>query len=131
MKKKAVAPAKKERGTLEPLTTQQLYLELAAGLDLSPADVKALFKKFAAVAEDHLFSENGSREFVIPELGVKLRVVLRPELPEREGRNPATGKKMMLKPRPASWKGGVRFLKPFKEALKLMTPPPSSKKSKK
>lgn len=123
MKKKAVAPLKKERETLPPLTPPQLYIELAGGLDMDPADVRALFKKFAALMEDHLFSENGSREFVIPEMGIKLKVVLRPALPEREGRNPSTGKKITLSPREASWKGGVRFLKPFKEGLKLMTPP--------
>ncbi len=128
MKKKAVVP-EKVRETLPPLTPAQLYIELAAGLDLSPADVKALFRKFAALMEDHLFADNGSREFIIPEMGIKLRVVLRPALPAREGRNPATGKKIKLPPREASWKGGVRFLKPFKEGLKLMTPPRTAIKS--
>ena len=57
--------------------------------------------------------KKGPGEFVIPGL-VKLRVVDKPAQPEREGINPATREKIVIKAKPASRKVRLTALKTLK-----------------
>lgn len=128
MGKKAVQSKTKKKVVVEPrqaMTQAQLIVELAARSDLASGEVRTVFTELQALMDEELFGRGGSRQIMLPMIGIKILLAPLPALPEREGRNPATGKTIMLKPRPAGWKLRARFMKLIKEGLDLMEPPVS------
>lgn len=102
---KAKAPSKSEVLNNLAAATGLARKQVAAVLDALAADIaKALGKK-------------GSGVYQIPGLCKILRKV-NPAKPAREGINPATGEKIMIKAKPATTTVKVRALKNLKEMVK-------------
>ena len=96
------------------LTKSQLISALAEDTDLTRADVQAVLDSMANQAKRHL-KKGACGEFVITDLGVKMKRVTKPARKAQPGVNPFTGEKIMLKARPASKSVRVVALKAAKE----------------
>lgn len=83
------------------MTKAQIIAEIADATELSKQDVKAVLLSLAKQAERHLKSRSCG-EFMIPDLGVKLKRVKKPARKARKGINPFTGEEMMFKAKKAS-----------------------------
>ena len=79
----------------------QILSVLAEDTELSKKEVTAVLDALAELAHAHL-KKGGSGEFSVPSLGIKLRRVIKPAREAREGTNPFTGEKIMIKAKPAS-----------------------------
>jgi len=102
---KAKAPSKSEVLNNLAAATGLARKQVAAVLDALTADIaKALGKKAGGV-------------YQIPGL-CKIIRKLNPAKPAREGINPATGEKIMIKAKPATTTVKVRALKNLKEMVK-------------
>jgi len=122
-KKAAVRKTTKKVESRELMSQAVIISELAGRTELTTGEIRTVFNELQAIMDEELFGRGAPRQFTIPFLGIKFLLKAKPALPEREGRNPATGETMTLKPRPASWDLKMRKLKAIKEALLLMEPP--------
>lgn len=104
--------AKTER---KPLTQSQIIKEIAADLDWTQPEVKAVIEGLTALATKEL--KGGAKQFTVPGLGVKLSVAKKPATKAREGRNPATGETITIAARPAHKVLKARVLKRFKDKI--------------
>ena len=77
-------------------TKSQIITAIAEETNLSKKDVQAVLLSVKSLAGRHLI-KNGSGEFTVPEIGVKLRRVDKPARPAGKARNPLQGKWLMLK----------------------------------
>jgi len=68
------------------------------------------------LAARHL-SKNGSGEFTVPEIGVKLKRVKRPARKAGKGRNPFTGEEIQVAARPASLSVRATAMKAIKDTV--------------
>lgn len=93
--------AAKRTAIKERQTKAQIVKSIAEETGLTNKDVKAVFVALAGQAERHL-KPRGVGEFVIPELGVKMKTVKKKATKARPGRNPFTGEEIMIKAKPAS-----------------------------
>ena len=64
-------------------------------------ELSATAEELANQAERHLKSR-GCGDFIVPDVGVKLKAVKKPATKARPGRNPFTGEEIMIKAKPAS-----------------------------
>lgn len=87
--------------------------EIAEATGLSRAEVRAVLLSLATQAHRHL-KPGACGEFLIPELGLKMKRVARPARPARMGRNPFTGEEIMIAAKPASRSVRVSALKTAK-----------------
>lgn len=102
MAKKSAAPTK-----------SQIVTTIAGQTDLTKKQVTAVFDSLNGVMRKSLRSAG---TFTMP--GVcKMRVVKKPATKAREGVNPFTGEKMMIKAKPASKKVRIRALKHLNEMV--------------
>ena len=108
--------AKKPSAIGTKQTKAQIISALAEATGMTKKEVGTVLDSMASLAQRHLM-KGGSGEFTVPALGIKLRRVIKPARPAREGTNPFTGQKMMFKAKPAS--SGVRAtaLKALKDAI--------------
>jgi nucleoid DNA-binding protein len=83
------------------MTKAQIISEIADATEVSKKDVKAVLAALSDQAQRHLKSR-GCGEFMVPELGVKLKRVNKPATKARKGINPFTGEPMMFKAKKAS-----------------------------
>ncbi len=83
------------------MTKAQIIAEIAEATELSKQDVKAVLISLSEQAQRHLKS-NSCGEFMVPDLGVKLKRVKKPATKARKGINPFTGQEMMFKAKKAS-----------------------------
>jgi nucleoid DNA-binding protein len=116
----------KKKLKIEPrlkLTLTMIIAEIAARTRLPTEVVRSVLKSLADIMDEELFGPGAPGVFILPFMAVVLKVVLRPALPRRKGRNPATGQEIWLKPREASWKPKAAFLKDFKQGMALKEPP--------
>jgi len=97
-------------------TKSQILSVLAEGTELSKKEVTAVLDALAELAHAHL-KKGGSGEFSVPSLGIKLRRVIKPAREAREGTNPFTGEKIMIKAKPASTAVKATALKALKDAV--------------
>lgn len=97
-------------------TKAQIFAELAESCGLKKSDVKNLFSALRNLVERHLKSK-GSGQFIIPELGVKIRRVAKKATKARKGRNPFTGEEMMIAAKPAHKVVRATVLKNLKEVV--------------
>lgn len=94
-------------------TKSQIVSTIAGNTDLSKKQVGAVFDALNGVIKKAL---RGAGVFTLPGL-CKMRVVKKPATKAREGTNPFTGDKMMIKAKPASKKVRVRSLKNLNEMV--------------
>ena len=93
--------AKKPSAIGTKQTKAQIISALAEATGKTKKEVGTVLDSMASLAQRHLM-KGGSGEFTVPALGIKLRRVIKPARPAREGTNPFTGQKMMFKAKPAS-----------------------------
>lgn len=93
--------AKKLTAVKDRMTKAQIISELADTTGITKKDVKAVLTSLAEQAQRHLKARSCG-EFMVPELGVKLKRVNKPATKARKGINPFTGDPMMFKAKKAS-----------------------------
>ena len=94
-------------------TKSQVVAAVAGSTDLSKKQVGAVLEALTGQMKKSL---KGVGVFTLP--GVcKMRVVKKPATKAREGVNPFTGEKMMIKAKPASKKVRIRALKNLNEMV--------------
>ena len=92
-KKTAAKPAGK------PRSKSEIYGELAEKTELTRKQVAAVFDEMAGLIKKDL-GKRGPGVFTVPGL-LKLKVVRKPAVKARMGRNPFTGEEQMFKAKPA------------------------------
>ena len=97
-------------------TNSQILSTLAEDTGMSKKEVTAVLDALAELAHAHL-RKGGSGEFTVPSLGIKLRRVIKPAREAREGTNPFTGERIMIKAKPASTAVKATALKALKDAV--------------
>lgn len=85
-----------------------------AGLTLK--QVKTVFTMAGHIAKCHII-KNGSGEFAIPEMAIKIVRKTKPATKKRQGRNPMTGETITIAAKPKRDVIKVRPLKSLKEAI--------------
>lgn len=108
--------AKKPSPIAEKQTKSQILSALAEDTGLAKKEVAAVTDALAALASRHL-KKNGSGEFTVPSLGIKLRRVIKPARKARKGINPFTGEEIMIKAKPASTSVRAIALKALKDSV--------------
>lgn len=119
--KKAVKAApKKAAAPLKAITTKQTKSQIIAAIadatGVAKKDVGAVFSTMAAMVEAHM-KKNGSGEFTIPEVGVKIRRHKKPATKARKMISPFTGEEITVKAKPARNTIKLTALKGLKETV--------------
>ena len=97
-------------------TKTQIIAAVAEETGMSRKQVKEVLEATKGLAARHL-SKNGSGEFTVPEIGVKLRRVKRPARKAGKGRNPFTGEEIQVAARPASLSVRATAMKAIKDTV--------------
>jgi nucleoid DNA-binding protein len=97
------------------MTKGQIVSELAEKTGMSKKEISNVFDGLREVVKREL-GKRGPKEFVIPELAVKLKVVNRPAQKGKKFRNPQTGE-IIVRDVPASKKVRATPLKKLKEMV--------------
>jgi nucleoid DNA-binding protein len=111
-----MAEKKNSKAKSKALTKNALLTELASSTELTKAQVAKVFDSLEKLVHREL-SKKGIGVFTIPGL-VKVRLAKKKATKEREGRNPQTGAKMIIKAKPATTVVRARVLKGLAEAVK-------------
>jgi nucleoid DNA-binding protein len=98
----------------EKQTKSQILSAVAEATGLSKKDVQAVLGATRDIAGRHL-GKNGSGEFTVPEINVKLVRKNKPARKAGMARNPFTGEMVKVAARPASFSVGARPLKSLKD----------------
>jgi len=122
--KKKVAAAKKTANVVklptsvvsQKQTKAQIFTEISENTGVSKADVKNVFAALRNLVERHL-KTRGSGQFIVPELGLKVRRVAKKATKARKGRNPFTGEEIMISAKPARKAVRATVLKNLKEVV--------------
>jgi nucleoid DNA-binding protein len=91
----------KRTAVKERQTKAQIVSAISEETGLTNKQVKAVLSALAGQAERHL-KARAVGEFVVPELGIKMKTVKKKATKARPGRNPFTGEEIMIKAKPAS-----------------------------
>ena len=116
MAKATAAPAKSSGGKAKAPSKSEVLNNLAAATNLSRKEIGAVLDALTADIGKSL-GKKGNGMYQIPGL-CKIVRKQNPPKPAREGINPATGEKIMIKAKPASTTVKVRALKNLKEMVK-------------
>ncbi len=100
----------------EKQTKTQIIAAVAEETGLSKKEVQAVLQSTKALAGRHL-AKNGSGEFTVPEVGVKLRRVQKPARKAGMARNPFTGEMVKVEARPASLSVRATAMKAIKDVV--------------
>jgi nucleoid DNA-binding protein len=100
----------------EKQTKSQIIAALADETELTKKQVQAVLAAAKGLAARHL-SKNGSGEFVVPEIGVKLRRVQKAARKAGMARNPFTGEMVKVEARPASLSVRASAMKAIKDVV--------------
>lgn len=109
MAKTASTTAKK------PRTKSQLFTDIAEHTELTRKQVASVFDALGSLMKKDL-NKKGPEVFVVPGL-MKVTIRSKPASKAREGVNPFTGEKIMIKAKPASRVARIRPMKALKEML--------------
>ena len=96
------------------MTKKELIAAISTATELSHGDVGKVLKSLSDVCLSELQT---NKQFVLNDL-VRLRVVDKPALPERQMKSPATGQMVTVPPKPASKKLKVTAAKPLRDIVK-------------
>jgi nucleoid DNA-binding protein len=100
----------------EKQTKSQIIAAIADDTDLTKKQVQAVLAAAKNLAARHL-GKNGSGEFVVPEVGVKLRRVQKAARKAGMARNPFTGEMVKVEARPASLSVRATAMKAIKDVV--------------
>lgn len=106
--------AKRSGAIKEKQTKSQILSTLAEATGLTKREVQSVLGATRDLAGRHL-GKNGSGEFTVPEVSVKLVRKTRPARKAGLVRNPFTGEMVQQAARPASFSVGARPLKALKD----------------
>ncbi len=99
-KKKTVTATSKVRAITTKQTKTQILAAIAEETDLTRQQVASVFTAMDGLITRHMM-KRGSGEFTIPDIGLKVRKVVKPRTKARMGRNPATGEAIKIAAKPA------------------------------
>ena len=108
--------SKKPTAIKEKQTKTQILAALAEETGLTKKDVQNVLVATKALAARHLI-KNGSGEFTVPEVAVKLRRVQKPARKAGMARNPFTGEMVKVEARPASLSVRATAMKAIKDTV--------------
>lgn len=97
------------------LTKSQFVAAVAAKCEMTKTQTSAVIEAINAVVVEQL-GKKGPGEIVLPGL-LKLTVVNKPAIPERQGTNPFTKEPTVFKAKPASKAVRARAVKALKDAI--------------
>jgi nucleoid DNA-binding protein len=100
----------------EKLSKAQIFNELAEITGLAKGEVKTVFAALRNVVERNLKGK-GHGEFVIPEVGIKVRRIQKGATKARMGRNPFTGEEIKIAAKPARKSVKATAMKALKEIV--------------
>ncbi|MBX9606489.1 MAG: HU family DNA-binding protein [Gammaproteobacteria bacterium] len=100
----------------EKQTKSAIIAHVAEDTGLTKKQVQGVLQSLKALATRHLI-KNGSGEFVVPEMGVKLRRVQKAARKAGMARNPFTGEMVKVEARPASLSVRAAAMKAIKDAV--------------
>ena len=106
----------KPQAIKEKQTKSQVLAALADATGLSKKEVQSVLQATKDLAAQHLI-KNGSGEFTVPEIAVKLKRVDKPARPAGEARNPFTGEMVQVAARPASLSVRATAMKAIKDVV--------------
>jgi len=112
---KAAKPVKK-LVRKEKQTRIEIFQTLAENANLTRAEVERVFDKLFLLMESHL-RKNGSGEFTIPKIGVKVLRYKKPARKERRMVSPLIDKEVVIVAKPARFAVKFIALKPLKDAV--------------
>lgn len=115
-KASAANPAFSSSPITEKQTKAQIFAELAEITGLGKSDIKNVFSGLRNIVERHLKGK-GFGEFVIPDLGIKVRRIHKAATKARMGRNPFTGEEIQIPAKPARKSVKATALKALKEIV--------------
>lgn len=101
----------------EKQTKTQIITTISEQTGMTRKEVSAVFGGLTDLMKCHM-NKNGSGEFSIPEVGVKIRRIRKPAVKARKGINPFTKEPAVFKARPARNVVKVNALKALKDAAK-------------
>ena len=101
--KKKVATKKATTAKVTAITNKQtkthILTAIAEETGLSRTQVASVFSSLDGLIGRHMM-KRGSGEFAVPDIGVKIRKVVKPRTKARMGRNPATGESIQIPAKP-------------------------------
>jgi nucleoid DNA-binding protein len=112
--KKAVS-ARKITAVKKPMTKSAIINELTQNTQLNKKQVASVLDEIAILIERHI-KKRAPGQFTLPGL-LKIEVKKRPATKKREGRNPRTGEKMIIKAKPAHKVVRIKPLKGVKDMI--------------
>ena len=112
---KPSAPARKIPAVKKPMTKTEIINEVAQNAELTKKQVSSVFDELAIVIERHI-KKRAPGKFTLPGL-MKIEVKKKPATKKREGRNPRTGEKMIIKAKPAHRVVRIKPLKKMKDMI--------------
>jgi len=112
--KKSV-PARKITAVKTPMTKSAIMEEIAQNTQLNKKQVSSVLDELAILIERHI-KKRAPGQFTLPGL-MKIEVKKRPATKKREGINPRTGEKMIIKAKPAHRVVRIKPLKRVKDMI--------------
>lgn len=100
----------------ERQSKQQIFKAIADELDVNKKEVADIFKALSKLIHQHMVPD-GSGEFRIPEIGIKVRRVKKPATKPREILSPITGQTVYVEAKPERYELKATILKPLKELI--------------
>lgn len=107
---------KKKTVIKETQTQSQIIAHLAEELEFTRKQVAAVFEATAELVRRHI-SKNGSGEFKLPHLGIKIMRKTKLATKKRKGVNPATGESIEIAAKPKREVVKLSALKALKDVL--------------
>ncbi len=115
MSTKKPVPARKITAVKKPMTKSAMIEEIAQNTQLNKKQVSSVLDELAILIERHIKKRSPSK-FTLPGL-MKVEVKKKPATKKREGINPRTGEKMVIKAKPAHRVVKIKPLKRVKDMI--------------
>ena len=115
MPAKNPVPARKIAAVKKPMTKSAMIEEIAKNTELNKKQVSSVLNELAILIERHI-KKRSPGKFVFPGL-MKIEVKKKPATKTREGINPRTGGKMIIKAKPAHRVVKIKPLKKVKDMI--------------
>ena len=115
MPAKKPVPVRKMTAVKKPMTKSAIINEIAQNTELNKKQVSSVLDELAILVERHI-KKRAPGQFTLPGL-MKIEVKKKPATKKREGRNPRTGEKMIIKAKPAHRVVKIKPLKKVKDMI--------------
>ena len=115
MSAKKPVPARKITAVKKPMTKSAMIEEIAQNTQLNKKQVSSVLEELAILIERHI-KKRAPGQITLPGL-MKIEVKKRPATKTREGINPRTGEKMIIKAKPAHRVVKIKPLKRVKDMV--------------